>query len=122
MPDTLHPSYITTEAANDLVVDLVAAAYGALSLRGHESAAEKYADFVNRVLREHRVSYKFVGAELVPFESDELFVAVVEPALLVTSEHQRAHDAYLDALRQIRGRLTPIEYETTMTTTADQAA
>ncbi|WP_134765106.1 hypothetical protein [Nocardioides sp. 1609] len=58
---------------------------------------------VNNVMREHRIAYKFVDGELIPFESDELLQAAIEPALRLMAgpQFKSAHDAYLNALREI---------------------
>lgn len=60
-------------------------------------------DEVNTVLREHRIGYRVVEHEVLSRGSDELHVSVVEPALrlLIDSRFAKAHDAYMDALKEI---------------------
>lgn len=58
---------------------------------------------VNRILDEHRISYRLVEGTVVERSSDELFTSVVEPALqlLVGSDYTAAHDCYLKALKEL---------------------
>lgn len=58
----------------------------------------------NRVFREQRIAFDLVGVEMVPFESQELHVAVVVPALRLLASAgglEKVEAAYQDALREI---------------------
>jgi hypothetical protein len=57
---------------------------------------------VNAVLRQHRVSFELINGEMVPFQSRELHVDVVEPTLRLLGGGdlwEKAEAAYQDALR-----------------------
>lgn len=58
---------------------------------------------VNKAFNAHRVSFRMVEGEVIPLSSDELHVHVVEPTLrlLVDSRFDKAHAAYLKALKEI---------------------
>lgn len=58
---------------------------------------------MNEAFEDHRVGYRVVDAEVVPIESDELHRKVVVPTLrlLVGVQFEKAHTAYLDALREL---------------------
>lgn len=59
---------------------------------------------VEDILAEERVSFDFVGGEMVPFASKELHEAVVEPTLRLLSGHkemQSVEQAYQKALREV---------------------
>lgn len=86
------------------VLDSLGAIYIAISnLNQSGGWAEKFATAANKIMREHRIAYKFVEGELVSFESDEMLATTVEPALklLVGNTFAAAHDAYLSALKEI---------------------
>lgn len=85
-----------------LVFDALAAAHKSIAPHDYTSRA-LFEGLVNDILREHRVAYKFVDGDLVPFKSDELLQEVVEPAvrLLVSREFSGAQAAYLAALEEI---------------------
>lgn len=98
LPDHLR------RASDELVQDMLGAVYIVIEhVSGTTSTASEFADSANSVLREHRIAFKFVEGELVPFSSDELLQEVVEPALrlLVGSKFAAAHGAYMDALKEI---------------------
>ena len=59
---------------------------------------------VNTVLRQHRISYELINGEMVPFQSPELHVEVVEPTLRLlggADAWDKAEAAYQDALREL---------------------
>lgn len=88
----------------DLLIDGIAAIAQALKfIRPHDDTSAEFQRSANVILREHRVSYKFVDDELISFESDELLQEVVEPALRLMTDQRfsSAHDAYMDALKEI---------------------
>lgn len=60
-------------------------------------------EVINAAFSAHRVAFKSVDFEFVPFESDALHHDVVEPALrlLITEDHKDAHASFLAALKQI---------------------
>lgn len=61
--------------------------------------------FLNMVLNEHRIAFQMIDGQVIAKSSDELHVAVVEPALrlLVGAEFAKAHGAYLAALKEVTG-------------------
>lgn len=67
------------------------------------ATAETVEDVINQAFAVHRVAFKSVDFEFVPFESDVLHHDVVEPTLrlLVTEKHKDAHASFLAALKQI---------------------
>lgn len=67
------------------------------------SAAETLGNWINDVFNDHRVSFRVVERQVIPLESDELHVEIVEPTLrlLIDSRFKAAHDAYLKALKEI---------------------
>jgi hypothetical protein len=75
-----------------------------------EAVVQEYADvfsdiddYVNTILREHRIGFRVVEHEVLDRGSDELHSSVVAPALqlLVSRRFGKAHDSYLDALKEI---------------------
>ncbi|MDR7312016.1 hypothetical protein J2S40_003074 [Nocardioides luteus] len=91
--------------ASELVQDALAATWVAVREMTSKQTAEVFARDVNEVLAEHRLAFKFVEGELIPFSSDELLQKIVEPALrlLIGQKFAGAHSAYLNALREIGG-------------------
>lgn len=73
------------------------------AMQGREHAAEMWERFVNRVFQEHRIGYKFVDHELIPFKDDELMQNVIEPTLglLVGEKFRAAKGSYREALEEI---------------------
>ncbi|AIF41817.1 hypothetical protein HX89_13830 [Dermacoccus nishinomiyaensis] len=71
--------------------------------RHDAAAAEFLEEVINSTFIAHRVAFKSVDFEFVPFESDALHKDVVEPTLrlLVTEKHKDAHASFLAALKQI---------------------
>lgn len=72
-------------------------------IKAYAGVLDDIDDHVNDVMREHRIGYRVVEHEVLSRGSDELDVSVVEPALrlLIDSGFTKAHDAYLDALKEI---------------------
>lgn len=100
VPDRIYSGAL--KASDEQVIDLTLDALEAFI----KVYAEKGADtdsYVNEVLREHRIGYRIVEHEVVFRGSDELHASVVAPALrlLIGREFVNAHDAYLDALKEI---------------------
>jgi len=65
---------------------------------------------VNEVFNSHRIAFRFVQGEVVPLSSDELHVEVVEPTLRLLhgrKDLDKAHDAYLKALKEISNEDAP---------------
>lgn len=101
--DYVRPDFFDQDVASELVQDILAATWITIREFGTENTANVFAREVNVVLAEHRIAFKFVDGELIPFSSDELLQEVVEPALrlLVGERFSGAHSAYLDALKEI---------------------
>lgn len=99
-PDRLNSA---PPPAPELVQDCLAATWLASREMVSKEGAGAFARDVNDVLAEHRIAFKFVEGELIPFSSDELLQEVVEPALrlLVGQKFAGANSAYLDALKEI---------------------
>lgn len=72
------------------------------SMRDNRSV-EMLEKWINDVFNDYRIAFRVVERQVVPLESDELHVEVVEPTLrlLINSQFQAAHDAYLKALKEI---------------------
>lgn len=60
-------------------------------------------EFVNLIFQDHRIGYKFVGTDLIPFEDDELMRNVIEPTLglLIGEKYGEAKTSYREALEEI---------------------
>lgn len=88
----------TEHQALDLSLDILEA-----FIQAYAERLPDIDDYINIILREHRIGYRVVEHQVLDRGSDELHASVVEPALrlLVVSKFQRAHDAYLDALKEI---------------------
>ena len=59
---------------------------------------------VNDILSQHRISFELIDGEMVPFESRELHVEIVEPTLRLLAGSRKWHGseaAYQDALREL---------------------
>lgn len=86
------------EQDDDLRLDLIETV-----VKVFADAGLDLSDYVNQVFTEHRIGYRVVEREVLDRGSDELHVSVVEPALrlLVAKTFRKAHDAYLDALKEI---------------------
>ncbi|EFP58260.1 hypothetical protein HMPREF0321_1067 [Dermacoccus sp. Ellin185] len=71
--------------------------------RQRVNVAEFLEEAINAIFVAHRVAFKSIDCEFVPFESDALHHDVVEPTLrlLVTEKHKDAHASFLAALKQI---------------------
>lgn len=69
----------------------------------HISIANFVEEMVNATFTAHRVAYKSVDFEFVPFESDALHQDVVEPTLrlLIAKDYEDAHASFLAGLKQI---------------------
>lgn len=98
------PGALVNTGNHALLLDAIAAGREAVGrMRPHSTVQATYDKVLNHLFNEHRIAHKFVDGELIPFASDELLQAVVEPTLrlLVGAEYQGAHDAYLKALKEI---------------------
>jgi hypothetical protein len=70
----------------------------------HPFSPDKYTGEVNRALREHRVSFELIDGVMVPFQSREMHVEVVEPVLRLLrngKQWDKSESAYRDALREL---------------------
>lgn len=86
-----------------IILDAIAAFSMALQINNLNDLNEEYKNWVNKVLNEHRIGYKFVENELYSFEDDYLMREVVETAIgvLIPSKFSDARNAYQDALEEI---------------------
>jgi hypothetical protein len=91
-------------SSSELALDII----GAFCL--HVSShvlARRYSDeaesMINETLEDFCVAYRLVDHEVVPIESDELHADVVVPALrlLVGEKFAKAHQAYVEAIKEI---------------------
>ncbi|HEX4443875.1 MAG TPA: hypothetical protein VHZ81_09920 [Galbitalea sp.] len=64
---------------------------------------EQVAAEFNRIFDEHRIAYRVVEGQVVERSSDELQRTVIEPALrlLIEKKFVAAHDAYMEALKEV---------------------
>ena len=70
-------------------------------------SSDTFAEEVNRVLGEHRISFELIDGEMVPFESRELHTSVVAPTLALlagTQRFEKIEAAYRDALNELSER------------------
>jgi hypothetical protein len=63
-----------------------------------------YRDRLNAILNAHRVAYKMINGQFVPFSDDPVYAATIEPTvrLLIDRRFDRAQTAFLNALREIQ--------------------
>jgi hypothetical protein len=94
------------------VPDILEASVGAVEYyrtrdpigRLEDLSGGQVAEAFSEVLYEERISYRFVGHQVVPVQAQELHVSVVEPAVQLLAGDARFPDAqasYVDALREI---------------------
>jgi len=84
-------------------ISLVLSARAANNYEG-EYQPSAFIRYVNAAFNAHRVAYRLADLEIVPLSSDELHVEVVEPVLGLLHgrpDLRNAHDAYLNALKEI---------------------
>lgn len=99
-------SELVRENDTDLTLTYVEAIHRRLVLWFQDDLAKKFADRVNEVLLAYRLKFRFVpdDSEIVPLDSMELHISVVEPALALLHgepEFADAHGSYLKALKEI---------------------
>lgn len=105
VPDRLFPgSFFTSfkqEVGTEFLLDLLECIATSIPSRQNPQG---FAESANTILNHHRLAFRFVDKEIVPFESDELHHEVVEPTLrlLASKKFSNAHDSYLKALREIQ--------------------
>jgi hypothetical protein len=99
------PSYFPNDFIDvmdtDLALSYIEAVYMALEISNMRSIFEEQ---VNEVFNAHRVAFRLVKGQIVPFSSDELHVEVVEPALRLLIGDSRFGSAaatYVSALKEI---------------------
>ena len=86
----------------DLMLNHIEAGWGVMAeMSGRHQ--ELFARAVNETFNDHRIAFRLVEGEIIPFSSDELHVEVVVPTLrlLTDSRFESAHNAYLKALKEI---------------------
>jgi hypothetical protein len=61
---------------------------------------------LNEALEAHRVAYKMINGEMMPFSGDPVHTATIEPALklLIDRRYERAQGAFRNALKEIQNR------------------
>ena len=96
-PDDMMPTVIEAfdAALNDTLAQVRA---------GRAGRARGFAEVVNGLLREHRLSYEFDAGEMVPFSSRELHVEVVAPTLRLLGSDPTWHNvelSYRNALEEL---------------------
>lgn len=70
----------------------------------HRRLPFEYESRLNDVLNAHRVAFKMINGEMVPFSGDPVYAATIEPAvrLLIDRRFDGAQAAFLKALREIQ--------------------
>jgi len=102
------------EVGSDIVFSILEACslYGSAlaadqwSRRGPQwaEAVERFDESVRETLREHRVSFDYIDSRIIPLDSQELHVEVVEPVLRLLSGlegWESVEKAYQDALAEL---------------------
>jgi hypothetical protein len=104
-PDELARS----EADTPELLDVFEALYQAIETmesKRHQiaSLSSVYRDRLNEILNAHRVAYKMINGQFVPFSDDPVYAATIEPTvrLLIDRSFDRAQAAFLNALREIQ--------------------
>jgi hypothetical protein len=92
MPTVIEAVYLAMNAYDNSVSSYV--------IEFHE-----FGKVVHEILEEERVTFDFADGQMVPFESKELYQAVMEPAmkLLHNSKFSEAEKAYQHALEEVTG-------------------
>lgn len=101
LPNRVDPEQWRDTEDTDTLLTQLGAVLAAFHLFGVDtSRLEKR---INGVFNSHRVAFRVVDKQFIPFHSDELHVEVVEPTLrlLVDSRFAGAHASYLKALKEI---------------------
>lgn len=64
----------------------------------------RFAEALNSVLLSHRVAFKMIEGEILPYRNDPVYIATVEPTvrLLIDKRFDGAQLAYLDALKELQ--------------------
>jgi hypothetical protein len=86
----------------DVIYSYIEAVYAGLERYG--GSANVFAGLVNQIFNEHRIAFRLVDGAVVPLASHEMHVEVVEPVLRLlygAPTLEKAHDAYLKALKEI---------------------
>jgi len=93
--DGMMPTVL--EALNEALLD------GEIFERVFQNHSPAFVEAVNEILREERISWEFVGREMVPFNSREMHVEVVAPTLrlLARPGWERVEAAYQEALGEL---------------------
>jgi hypothetical protein len=105
--DLLHYVFKCADADMPTVIEAMLAACGhhqAIRATGNYDGAVIFSNGANRILREHRISYKLVNGEMIEFASLELHDAVVAPTLTLLAgraDLAKVEQAYRKALEEI---------------------
>jgi hypothetical protein len=95
-----------SKAATPELLDLFEALYDVLrgADQAHRGVASAFEERLNEVLNAHRVAFKMIKGEVVPFREDPVYSATIEPTirLLIDRRFDGAQVAFLNALREIQ--------------------
>ncbi|QGG41050.1 hypothetical protein [Aeromicrobium yanjiei] len=100
----LHSDLILQDRDTAFTLDLIECVRYAVTqdykTRGKVS---EFDSILNAFLASHRIAFRMVDGEFIPFSSDELHREVVEPVirLLVDKRFEKAQAAYLSAIKEI---------------------
>lgn len=92
---------------SNMVPTVIEAMYQALGMKSVRDLGAKarsgYADAINTVLQEDRISYELSNGEMIPFSSKELHVEVVVPVLHLIGKAgwEKVENAYRAALSEL---------------------
>lgn len=96
------PYKFVSLADTDLILSHIEAVCQALN------AADRgrFQEDTNAIFNAHRIAFRMINGDFVPFKSDELHTEVIEPTLTLLSgrpELAQAHACYMKALKEISG-------------------
>jgi len=92
------------ECNNEMVPTVIEAMALALGAAGSRSHSDSFRQFVETILRQHRISFDFIDGQMVEFTSRVLHVNVVKPTLTLLARAGRfdtAETAFKKALKEI---------------------
>ena len=102
--DALYSNAVLAEHDVGLHLDLIECLRYAIvqDPKVHKQVAE-FDSIINGFFESHRVAFRLVDGEFVPFKSDELHRQVIEPVirLLIDKRFERAQTAYISAIKEI---------------------
>jgi hypothetical protein len=107
-PVCIYPQHLAeSKAGTPDLLDLFEALYESIAHLDNSSyrrLASAYESRLNDVLNAHRVAFKMINGEMVPFSGDPVYAATIEPTirLLIDRRFDGAQAAFLKALREIQ--------------------